>query len=169
MTIATPPPEAPGAQEAAPAEPAVLMPPKIFGWTLSYLVALLALFIIYVTWPSFRSAAPADFGQLPVGVVWFGAIGAVMASLFGIFVHNQKWDHSYDYWYYSRPIFGAVTGSVGALLYLVLLNLGTTNAVKVDRITFYAAAFVFGFADKAFMQILKSVTDVIIKPGGKGS
>ncbi len=92
-----------------------------------------------------------------------------MASLFGVFVHNQDWDHSYDYWYYSRPLFGAVTGSVGALLYLVLLDLGTTNAVKVDHLTFYAAAFVFGFADKAFMQILKSVTDVIIKPGGKSS
>ena len=92
-----------------------------------------------------------------------------MASLFGIFVHNSDWDSSYNYWYYSRPIFGAVTGSVGALLYLVLLNLGTTSTVRVDRLTFYAAAFVFGFADKAFMQILKSVTDVIIKPGGKNS
>jgi hypothetical protein len=145
------------------------MPLRIFVFAVAYLVSLIALFVIYVSWHAFRSDVPAGFGQLPVGIVWFAATGAVIASLYGIFVHNKAWDPSYNYWHYCRPIFGAVTGSVGALIYLVLLNLGSKSAVKVDSLTFYVVAFVFGFADKSFMQMLQNVTSVIIKPGGKAS
>jgi hypothetical protein len=145
------------------------MPLRIFVLAVIYLAALITLFLIYVSWHAFRSHVPAGFGQLPVGIVWFAATGAVIASLYGIFVHNKTWDPSYNYWHYCRPIFGAVTGSVGALIYLVLLNLGSKSAIKVDSSTFYVVAFVFGFADKSFMQMLQNVTSVIIKPGSKAS
>jgi hypothetical protein len=150
-------------------EPLVEMPPYIFFLALTYLALLMALFIVYVSWSSFRTAAPSSFGQIPIGVVWFGAVGAVIGSLFGIFNHNKQWKMSYNYWHYCRPLFGAVTGSIGALLYLVLLILGTTNQVKVQSVTFYAAAFVFGFADKSFIQLVQNVTAVIIKPGNQQS
>jgi hypothetical protein len=152
---------------APPEPPAVKMPVHIFVLALTYLIILIAAFVTYVTWRTFRSHVPAAFGQLPVGVVWFGATGAVTASLYGIFVHNNAWDPSYNYWHYCRPLFGAVTGSIGALIYLILLNLGNKNAIKVDSLTFYAVAFVLGFADKSFMQMLQNVTSVIIKPGNK--
>jgi hypothetical protein len=152
-----------------PPGPSAVMPLHIFVVAVVYLVALIVLFVIYVSWQAFRSHVPASFGQLPAGVVWFAATGGVIASLYGIFVHNQTWDSSYNYWHYCRPIFGGVTGSVGALIYLVLLNLGSKSAVKVDTPTFFVVAFVFGFADKSFMQMLQNVTNVIIKPGGKAS
>ncbi|HUY57513.1 MAG TPA: hypothetical protein VMV12_06765 [Candidatus Micrarchaeaceae archaeon] len=88
-----------------------------------------------------------------------------MASLYEIFVHNRDWNTSYNYWHYCRPFFGAVTGSVGALVYLVLLHLGSASIVKVDPLTLYVVAFVLGFADKYFMQLLQSVAMVTIKPG----
>jgi hypothetical protein len=149
----------------APAIPPTPMPRRIFFFAVGYTVGLVGIFVAYVSSEAFRSNAPSSFGQIPVGVVWFGAIGAVLASLYGIFVHNQDWDPSYDYWHYCRPLCGAITGSIGSLLYLVLLNIGNTSAVKVDRPTFYVAAFVFGFADKAFLQMVHNVTSVIIKPG----
>lgn len=152
-----------------PPEPLVEMPVHIFVLAVIYLALLFAIFITYSTWSSFRLRAPASFGQLPVGVVWFGATGAVIASLYGIFVHNREWKMSYNYWHYCRPMFGAVTGSIGTLIYLVLLNLGNASSVKVDRLTFYVVAFVFGFADKSFIQELQNVTNVIIKPGNKAS
>ncbi|HWN60194.1 MAG TPA: hypothetical protein VNO25_05940 [Streptosporangiaceae bacterium] len=154
---------------SAPPQTPAVMPVHIFVLAATYLVALIAVFVVYVTWPSFRSHIPASFGQLPVGIVWFGATGAVIASLYGIFVHNKSWDSSYNYWHYCRPIFGAVTGSVGALIYLILLNLGSKSAIKVDSLTFYVVAFVLGFADKSFIQMLQNVTNVIIKPGNKTS
>jgi hypothetical protein len=145
------------------------MPPIIFLLALGYLVILLAVFTAYISAPGFRSHIPTSLGPIPTGVVWFGATGAVMASLYGIFVHNRHWNASYNYWHYCRPFFGAVTGSVGALVYLVLLHLGSTSSVKVDPLTFYVVAFVLGFADKSFMQLLQNVTAVIVKPGNQSA
>jgi len=143
------------------------MPRIIFPLAVFYLIALLAVFATYILVPGFRTHIPASLGPIPSGVVWFGATGAVMASLYGIFVHNRNWNASYNYWHYCRPFFGAVTGSVGALVYLVLLHLGSASSVKVDPLTFYVVAFVLGFADKSFMQLLQNVTTVIVKPGNQ--
>jgi hypothetical protein len=150
-------------------ETPVDMPPHIFVLALAYLIILISVFGIYVSWSTARAHVPASFGQLPIGIVWFGATGAVIASLYGIFVYNQKWDSSYNYWHYCRPLFGAITGSIGAAIYLILLNLGSKSAIKVDDLTFYVVAFVLGFADKSFMQMLQNVTNVIIKPGSTTS
>ncbi len=146
------------------------MPLHIFVLAVVYLVAPMAVFVVYACWSPFRTHVPSSLGPLPVGVVWFGAIGAEIGSLYGIFVHNQKWDTSYNYWHYCRPLFGAITGSIGALIYYVLLKLGTTSStVSVDRTTFYVAAFIFGFADKSFTQMVQNVTSVIVKPGKTSS
>ena len=107
------------------------MPTKIFGWAISYLVVLIAILAVYVCWPWLRHAVPSTLGPLPVGIVWFGATGAVIASLRGIFFYNKNWNSSYDYWHYSRPVFGMVTGSIGALLYWVSLRLGNSGPVTV--------------------------------------
>lgn len=155
-------PEAPG----QPADGTETMPTYMFYLALGYLVLLGAFFICYETSPTLRSSLPSHFGELPAGIIWFGAIGAVLKSLYGIFSYNKKkWTSSFQYWHYCRPLVGAVTGSMGAVIYLVLLKLGNTSTVKVDTITFYVAAFAFGFADSAFLSVLKNVTNVLIKPG----
>lgn len=154
---------------AETAEPLVVMRPRILIVAISYLAVLLAVFVAYVSSKSMRSALPTNFGQLPMGVVWFGATGAVTASLYGIFLHNRAWKSSYNYWHYCRPLFGAVTGSMGALFYLVLLHLGSKSPVSIERVTFYAVAFVLGFADKSFMSMLGNVIAVVVKPGNKRS
>jgi hypothetical protein len=164
---ATPVPATPNAPTTpGPSGP---MPLHILFFAMAYLAALIGMFIAYFTSPWLRMHIPANLGPLPAGVVWFGAIGAVVVSLYGIFLYNQKWDTSYNYWHYCRPLFGAVTGSIGALMYLVLLHLGSASSVRVDPLTFYVVAFVLGFADKSFMQLLQNVTEVILKPGNQSS
>jgi hypothetical protein len=143
------------------------MPWYIFPLALTYMVVLLSLFAIYVTSPTVRNALPHHFGELPAAVVWFGALGAVLKSLYGVFTYNASWDATFNVWHVSRPVIGAVTGSMGAVIYLVLLKLGNTGATKVDFLTFCVAAFAFGFADSAFLEVLKNVTNILIKPGTK--
>jgi hypothetical protein len=87
----------------------------------------------------------------------------------GLFAYNANWDNSYNLRNYSRPLFGAVTGSIGALMYWVLLTIGSTTTVDVRVETFYIVAFVLRFADKAFGEMLQNVTNVIIKPGTNSS
>ena len=154
-------------QPAVSSQPIKVMPKRIFYFELGYIVVLMVLFAVYATWSWARHAVPHNLGPLPLGVIWFGSVGGVVAGFRGIYSYNNQWDSSYDYWHYTRPIFGAVTGAIGSLIYWVSLHLGSTNTVKVDRDTFYVAAFVLGFSDKAFIELLKNVTDVIIKPGQK--
>ena len=154
-------------QIAVSSQPTKGMPKRIFYLELGYIVALIALFAVYATWSWARNAVPANLGPLPLGVIWFGSAGGVVAGFRGIYSHNNEWNSSFDYWHYTRPIFGAITGAIGSLIYWVSLHLGSTNTIKVDRYTFYVVAFVLGFSDKAFIELLKNVTDVIIKPGQK--
>ncbi|HUY08346.1 MAG TPA: hypothetical protein VMW80_02710 [Candidatus Dormibacteraeota bacterium] len=141
------------------------MPPHIFYIATAYLVLLLSLFVAYFTVPWLHAHVPLKLGPIPAGVVWFGATGAVIASLYGIFAHNQDWKIDFNYWHYCRPLFGATTGSIGAAIYLVLLTIGNKTAPNPDFLTFFVVAFVLGFADGAFVQLLHKVTSVIIKPG----
>jgi hypothetical protein len=145
----------------------VIMPRRIFYLELLYLVVLVAVLVLYKTWSAFPHAVGGKLNPLPVSVVWFGAVGGVLSGLQGIFFHNQKWDASFNYWHYSRPLVGAVTGSIGALLFLVALRLGTKQgaSVKPDVLTLEAVAFVLGFADNAFRSLLQKVTDAVIGPG----
>jgi hypothetical protein len=161
-------PTTPPAQNAAAstATPLGNMPAFIFFLETFYLVVLVTVFVIDMTSSSFRHNIPSTIGPLPVGIVWFGALGAVIASFRGIFAYNhQKWNSGYNYWHYSRPLIGAVTGSMGALIYWVLISLGSQKAPLIEPTTFYVAAFAFGFADWAFMAMLQNVTNAIIGPG----
>jgi hypothetical protein len=87
----------------------------IFYLELGYIIVLLALLTLYAMLSGFRNALPISLGPLPLGVVWFGSVGGLVAGFRGIYYCNQKWDSSYDYWHYTRPIFGAVTGVIGRL------------------------------------------------------
>jgi hypothetical protein len=139
------------------------MPGRVFGAAMFYLVALIALFIAYEAGDGLRDLLPEQLGPLPIGVVWFGSVGAVLSGLGGIYYHNQKWDPAYTYWHYSRPFVGAVVGGVGALLYYVSVSLGTEGNVEPDPLTFDAVAFILGFADSAFRQLITNVTSLLFR------
>jgi hypothetical protein len=140
------------------------MPRRVFYIELAYLLLLAALFVVYWSDDAFRDALPT-VGNIPVQVVWFGAVGAVLAGLGGVFMHNESWNNSYNYWHYSRPLVGAVVGGIGALLYYVTIIVGSTNVVTPRAVTFEAVGFLFGFADKAFREQIEKLTRMILGPG----
>ena len=114
-------------------------------------------------------------GPLPAGVVWFGAIGGVLAGFGGIYFHNANWIHAYDYWHYTRPFVGAVVGGVGALLYYMTIRIGTTHTITTQATTFYGVAFLLAFADEAFRGLITKLTKALFgagdteTPGATGS
>jgi uncharacterized membrane protein len=140
------------------------MPGRVFVIEIAYLLLLALVFAIYETDDPFRDALPT-VGNIPIQVAWFGATGAVLAGLGGVFLHNEKWDDSYNYWHYSRPFVGGVVGGIGALLYYVSIVLGATNAVTPRAVTFEAVAFLFGFGDRAFREQIDKLTKMLLGPG----
>lgn len=115
-------------------------------------------------------------GRLPLGIIWFGAIGGSLASLTGIFWHHGvDWNDSYDLWHKLRPWTGLVMGTIGAFLLLVTTELatagtsaagsGATTPTKFNPDVYYAAAFLAGFAESPFRALVKRLTDAVFGPG----
>jgi hypothetical protein len=111
------------------------------------------------------------FGPVPFLVPWFGAVGAVMLSLAGLFFHRNDWDSKYSYWHWSRPFVGGVVATVGILmLQSGILAVGgtlpshaSTNTPK--NLLYYVFAFVIGYREDVFRALLQRVADVLLQPG----
>lgn len=88
----------------------------IFVISLSYLSIILALGLIFFVRHDWLSFVPYAFGPIAVGVPWFGALGAVLISLTGVFEHEHDWDVSYWPWHLARPLIGIALGIVSVLI-----------------------------------------------------
>src|SRR5437660_1374882 len=88
---------------------------SIFVVQIAWLLLLGALAGTYFINHSLIPFGPA-LGSVPIGVVWFGALGAVLISLTGIVEHAHDWDDSFELWHLSRPLVGASLAVVGVLI-----------------------------------------------------
>lgn len=146
---------------------------RAFFFTLStiYLVALIAIFWLYLAnYYGIKDALPGLIGGiLPLGVPFFGGIGAVVISLEGVTQHFSDWDKKWAYWHMSRPLLGAVLGSVAFFIYVLLAKAAGTsppdaNTPVSELAVFFVIAFVVGYREETFRALVKAVIDVILKP-----
>jgi hypothetical protein len=118
---------------------------------------------------------PNTLFKLPTVVLLFGALGAVLLSLQGLFFNNTNWLPSYNFWYLTRPFVGAALGFVAVLIFVALVNAtqatsGTTAVAGANSETVYVIiAFVVGFREQTFRNLMTKVVDVFLGPGGVGS
>jgi hypothetical protein len=169
-TVSTPAPGTPPPGTAAPT--------RVIRVAVISFLALLALAALSQVDDSFRHWISSHHlgRRLPVGIVWFGAIGGSLASLTGIFWHHRvDWKDSYNLWHMLRPWTGLIMGSLGAFLLLVSTELATAGTVAggssaakppaFNPDVYYSAAFLIGFAEARFRALVKQVTDAILGPG----
>ena len=157
-----------------PARLATLMlPPAFFFWLgLFYLVVLLLLAGAWFKWEPLQTLLPAQMGPVPLAVPWFGALGAVIIGLGGIFDHSEyshdpvtRWDPSYNFWHVARPLMGAAVGLVGYLMLAAVLN--AAGAPNANRPIAYVVAFLFGYREESFRELIKKAADLLLWPGNK--
>jgi hypothetical protein len=142
---------------------------QIFFLEVVYLLVLACVFVAWTTWPGFRHALPSKLGELPIGVPWFGAAGATLISLTGVFKHSQDWDDHFALWHYSRPLVGAFLGSVGALLFLVIVQTAAIRPQRTNAGVYYVVAFLIGYREATFRSLIQRATDLLLSPSGKSS
>jgi hypothetical protein len=137
----------------------------VFFVALLYLGALVAVAILYfadVIHPRSR------IGTVPTPVPWFGALGAVIVSLTGVFDHAADWRPSYRYWHLSRPFVGATVGVVAVLVFQAGI-LAVGEDVKPETgtrdIFYYVIAFFIGYKEAAFRDMMARVGEVVLRPG----
>ena len=152
-----------------PADESASKPPLwLLGLQLFYLAALVALWLVYEHEPALHRFLPNPAGPIPLSVPWWGAVGGVTISLTGIFQHAKRWDPSYQSWHVARPFLGGVVGSVGFLIFIVVIRAtGTTpNASStISKAAFDLVAFLVGYREEVFRELLKRATDVLLAPG----
>ena len=143
----------------------------IFFLQLVYLGTLIAVAVLYFT----DVITPRHFlGSVPLAVPWFGALGAVIISLTGVFEHYRDWLPSWKYWHWARPFVGAVVGVVAVLIFQAgILAVGesvnpddTNQAQDTTNILYYLIAFLVGYREAAFREMIKRLGDVILVPAG---
>lgn len=161
--LSPPTPSRNGHQPEAKSEPDRAQ--QFFWVALGYLLALIAVFIVYQVSPGFRKALPASLGTLPIGVPWFGAIGATLLSLSGTTAHRKDWNSSYEGWHYARPWVGGVIGAMGTLILLVVIEAATKNSPTLDHLTLYVVAFIVGYREQSFRDLIRRASDLLLSPG----
>lgn len=134
-----------------------------------YLVLLLTMAYFYVRRGWIRNSFPDPLEMLPVS--WFGALGAVSISLRGVFDHGNDWDSKWNYWHIARPITGAIFGSMAYVFLLVIVSITGQSPSEASAsssagiLLYYSLAFVVGYREETFRNLLQKVTDVIVGPG----
>jgi hypothetical protein len=159
-----------------------LRPEFIFWLNIFYFLVLIAVALAYANnYVSIQQAIDAPVGGImPIAVPWFGALGAVMISMQGVFFNNEGWKSKFNYWHVARPLTGGIMGSVAFFL-LLLINTasGTTppflsegdgdssNGVN-GMIVYWVLAFLVGYREETFRELITRVTDLILRPSGDG-
>jgi hypothetical protein len=160
--------------EAKPSDPApggasrVVAPPWMFALQVSYLALLVALALAYYHLAWLRHAVPNPAGPVPLGVPWWGALGGVTISFTGIFRNANRWQSSYQLWHIARPLLGAVVGSVGYLIFIAVIRAAGLpthagpQAGTGSNVVFYLMAFITGYREEIFREMLKRATDSLL-------
>lgn len=161
----------------AGADPLILrLGPSFFFWLAMIYTALLLLMASAYNFSSLGSKTIMLGGILPIAVPWFGALGAVTISLEGVFLWNNQWDKKYNYWHIGRPLFGAVLGIIAFFIFVVTVtasgtspkfldNAGAASPSAKDLIIYYIVAFLVGYREETFRELIKRATGLILKPG----
>lgn len=139
-----------------------------------YLLVLFAIGFIYITNPKLLPFIPDTLGSLPIGVPWYGALGAVIISLSGIVDHRKDWDSDFLFWHFTRPLVGAALAIISVLIFQAgILAVGSSPSSKSgtvpQNLLYYLIAFVVGYREEVFRNLIKRVADVILTPGGSAS
>ena len=123
-----------------------------------------------------------SLGSVPLGVIWFGALGAVLISLTGVVEHPRDWDESLALWHLSRPLVGASLAVVGVLILQAGVlatgntatpkgptNSGSTAIQNSQNLLYYLVAFLVGYREQTFRELIRRLVDLIFTPGNSGT
>jgi len=97
--------------------------------------------------------------------LWCGAVGGTTIAYWGLVKHTIQldFDDQYTLWYFFKPMLGAVFGLVSVVvLQAGVFTLGGDVQLTDDnRLPLYIVAFLAGFSERFFMQLIDRVISAI--------
>ncbi len=118
---------------------------------------------------AFRAWFPVKAGGIPLATIWFGALGGLTLSLSALSNEPEGVAERVERvgWHLWRPVAGAIMGPMGCLILIVTAEAASNKPVVANDPVFYVVAFVLGFREEAFRQLIKRAGDALIAPSGK--
>ena len=134
-------------------------------------VLLVALWVIAILYFAGTIHPRHTIGNMPTAVPWFGALGGVMISLVGVFEHRLDWNPGYALWHWARPFVGATFAVVSVLIFQTgILSVGADPHQKGASLAlYYIIAFVVGYREETFRELIKRIVDVLLSPGNSSA
>ena len=148
---------------------------------LIYQLMVIAILLVLMLLATRAGATPPTYQWehvVPLWVPWAGALGGASISLVGVAGHSHEWNGPrYAYWHLARPILGLITGTVAVLALLFVLKgiapdvIPASNEKYTDGgvAVMFVIAFVVGFREETFRELVKRVVDVLLGPGDKAA
>jgi IPT/TIG domain len=146
---------------------------RVFAWETFWLVGLWTLAGLH--FKGKLDVVPRTLGPMPTWVLWFGALGAVIISLSACLQFTgPAWDPRWELWHYSRPLIGATVAAISVLIFEAgIVSIGsdptptnTTTSANVPKyLAYYLVAFLVGYREATFRELVKRLGDVVLKPG----
>jgi hypothetical protein len=148
---------------------------KLLWIEFGYLFLLLGVGYIAFMWSDFYLWK--GLINLSSQTVWYGALGGVTISIYGIYSHIQlrNFDPKYKLWYICKPIMGGIFGWFVYLIYG--LGFASVQGKSLDEIktpqVAYLIAFLAGFSERFTIKMIDKLMAVLTtfeeKPTGGDS
>jgi hypothetical protein len=128
-----------------------------------YLFFLLALGYLTFKFPDYF--VWKGFVNLYFQTVWFGALGGVTISIYGIYSHIQmrNFDPKYKLWYICKPIMGGIFGWFVYMIYslgFVSVQGKSADSMQIPQVAFLIA-FLAGFSERFTIKMIDKLMAVL--------
>lgn len=102
-----------------------------------------------------------------LAIAWTGSLGALTANFGDIARRADRWNPHLVPWFIVRPVTGAAFGAFGYLIYQTVVQATVTDAPDPSRpgILGYVIAFILGYREEMFRDLLKRVTELLASAG----
>jgi hypothetical protein len=137
-------------------------PQWLYLVVVAYAIGLLAIAVLYVVRNGLVAWIPDPLGPIPVAVPWFGALGGVAISLRGLNVHGGAWDPSFTFRHLSRPLSGAIVGTIAFVVFVVVINATGTQPRLTSTLAYDLVAFLVGYREDTFRDLVGRATDILL-------
>ena len=128
--------------------------------TLMYLALLIFTAFVYGKTVSFEIHGLV----IPTSVIWFGALGGVIASLQGIFAHNKEWKHNFTIWHVFAGVVGTVYGLASYLFLVVIIKSADGSIQPINAPVYALSALAIGYSQSKFHAMMNQVFSIIFRP-----
>jgi len=145
------------------------------SWYLAFWLLALGIAGCWLKHYEVQAASDLFFGFTYWRYLLMGALGGVVIAIWGLITHttNLDFDRQFAVWYWFKPVLGALTGLVAVITavagLLAIQGQGAMPSSANGKMVLYILAFLAGFSERFFLDIVDRVMTALLSSGQSSS